>query len=204
MIFLIDNKVERQGSYHWDKSSLEKYKDYIIPFYSYDEIIAYGREKVFAEKNIILFHDSFFTDEKNKHIEEEPGKILDNLFKRAQDKKNKIVFFSGATQATVINEFDASLSVSRLYENLGDFIDGYQKFGSDIDLGIIGYGLNYKAEEHLEALQVIWDDMFRLEDFKRIKIDAIPSISEDLIKLYGLEREREYSSIELKALFKKK
>lgn len=202
MIYLIDNKKERQINFHWKENLFKKYQDVLKPFHSYNQIIEYGQETIFKENNIILFHDSFFSDQKNKDYSGKQIEIFERLNNRAQKRMNKIVFFSGSIKPTQFQEFKASLSVSKFYENLENFVQAYKSDKSNVDLRILAFGKNIEVEENLSAIQEIWNDLYNKSYLDDFFITELPSVDDDIIEYFNLKRDKRYSTIELKARLK--
>lgn len=67
MIYLIDDKKNRQEEFGWVKAYFDKYKNIIQPLYNIEDVSNIG-EKLYEEENIILYHESFldFTEKKRK------------------------------------------------------------------------------------------------------------------------------------------
>ena len=61
MIYLIDDKKNRQSDYGWSKEKLDKYIDTITSIYTYSEIKKMeDKAEIFKKGNTVIFHESFF------------------------------------------------------------------------------------------------------------------------------------------------
>ena len=68
MIYLLDDKKNRQLDYGWNDSRFKKYSDYVLPIYFYKDIEKEEiRREIFTSGNIVLLHESFFDNVLNQH-----------------------------------------------------------------------------------------------------------------------------------------
>lgn len=148
MIYLFDDKINRQIDYGWTSEKFENYSNTIRPIYQFDEendkIL---RESVFSQENVILFHESFFENSLNKHSKG-ANKIRLDLNNFAKNNQNfKLVYFSGSKRSRRIDQNVGHLPVSILYQNLELFIKECTEDQSD--LRFLLFGSNYNLEENL-------------------------------------------------------
>lgn len=147
MIYLFDDKKNRQTDYGWSKVQFEKYNAYLTPIYSYGEIKADDRKKIFQAGNTILFHESFFDNVEIVHQKNslEIRKKLNSY--SAENKDFNLVIFSGSKNSRKVVENSASLPVSIMYQNLKIFIDKTKD--GDTNLEYLLFGENIQLEKEL-------------------------------------------------------
>jgi len=158
MIYLIDDKKERQKNLGWGKDKLLNYKDILMPIHTIEEI-----EKVkkimFSIENIVLYHESFFDNPINLH-KKSSSEIKQDLINLSDKYRIIVVFFSGSISSKNIINKRASLPVSTFYKNLAFFLDSYRILKQDIDLNQIAFGNDFKREKLLELKLKIWNLLF--------------------------------------------
>lgn len=149
MIYLIDDKTNRQQDFGWDENKLLPYKDIIVSISCFSEMESREqRELMFSDGNIILYHESFFENIDYKH-KKDGNEIKNDLSKFPLKKKNsKIVFFSGSYNSREVSETGGSIPVSILYQNLDCFLNDYKKKGL-INLNYLFFGENPEIESKL-------------------------------------------------------
>lgn len=155
MIYLIDDKKNRQSDYGWSKEKLEFYLDVLIPIYTYDEInISEVRSEIFKEGNTIIFHESFFDniDIVHKSNSLEIRKKL-NEFSKNNEGFN-LVTFSGSKNSRKLTKNMGSLPVSVMYQNLSIFIDKTKN--GELNLEYLFFGENIKLEKELVETYRNW------------------------------------------------
>lgn len=81
MIYLIDEKVERQLSYGWSDNRFEIYKSNLIRIVNYEDLQDVSSHGILEEGNIVLLHDSFF---KNLKVSEQHEEIFKNKIKESK------------------------------------------------------------------------------------------------------------------------
>jgi CheY-like chemotaxis protein len=148
MIYLFDDKKNRQEDYRWTNEKFILYVDSIKPIYHYNEVKEeVVRSKIFSEGNIILFHESFFDTDFNRH-HKEAIEIRRKLEEFAQATPNfSLAFFSGSKSIRMLNQNVAYLPVSILYQNLEEFIQQAKK--GVVDLKYLLYGKKPNIEQDL-------------------------------------------------------
>jgi CheY-like chemotaxis protein len=149
MIYLIDDKTNRQRDYGWNEQKISFYKDKLVFISRYDQIKNLEIEKnIFSDDNLILFHESFFSNVENTH-RKDANDIRNDLIKCTQIKQNfKVIFFSGSYNAREINETGGSIPVSVLYQNLELFLDNYSQ-REKVDFLILFFGKKPEIENVL-------------------------------------------------------
>lgn len=147
MIYLFDDKKNRQSDYGWSKEKLGKYVEHLIPIYTYDQITVEDRTEIFKNGNTIIFHESFFDNVNiiHKTNSMDIRKRL-NLFAEENIEFNLIVF-SGSKNSRIIYKNSASLPVSIMYQNLEIFIK--KVIEGDLNLEYILFGENIDLEKKL-------------------------------------------------------
>jgi hypothetical protein len=150
MIYLIDDNRKRQQDSGWSNEKFEEYKDFIQPIYRLSEVTDNLRFEIFRnDKNVILYHESFFENSENKQSKD-VNEIRNELEKNAyEEKMGFFVNFSGSnSERRLNNNKSASLPVHILYKNLEFFIKEFQK-GNFYNLKYLLYGSNPDIENFL-------------------------------------------------------
>lgn len=159
MIYLIDDKKNRQSDYGWSKEKLEAYIDVLTPIYTYSEIPK-SEEKggILKEGNTIIFHESFFDNSDIIH----KSNSLEIRKKLNEFSKNNIgfnlVIFSGSKNSRKLSNNNASLPVSIMYQNLNVFIDKIKN--GDTNLEYLLFGENIKLEKELVEQFKNWNSHY--------------------------------------------
>ena len=162
MVYLVDEKKERQNNYGWNESRFKKYSDYLKPIYNKKQLDQI-KKTIFASKdNIILFHDSFFDDPKNRH-----KKKSDKIHQDLLDNELITITFSGSKASRHIYNKKASLPVRWVYENLEFFLERIED--NDINLNYLAFGKNYSFERIAEIRQDIWSSLYKFTDNEYIE-----------------------------------
>lgn len=148
MIYLFDDKKNRQLDFGWDDKRFHQFEDFIKPIYLYKEMEENNiREKMFSSNNIILFHESFFDYILNKQ-EKTALEIRERLNKLTKSTNDyKVVYFSGSKNSRKLEDNIGYIPVSILYQNLDVFIAKLKN--GDENLNYLLFGENYKIEEFL-------------------------------------------------------
>ncbi len=148
MIYLIDDKKNRQSDYGWSKEKLEIYLDVLTPIYTYSEIEkTEERAEIFKEGNTIIFHESFFDniDIIHKSNSLEIRKKLNDFSKN--NEGFNLVTFSGSKNSRKLAKNIGSLPVSVMYQNLSAFIEKIKNGESNLEYLL--FGENIKLEKEL-------------------------------------------------------
>ncbi|WP_374443463.1 hypothetical protein [Epilithonimonas sp.] len=175
MVYLFDDKKERQEDFSWNDERFLHFQDIIIPIYSYnDEEVE--KLNVFSEGNIILFHESFFD---GADAEQQKHKITDKYLTdyASQNDKSSVVFFSGSKSNRKIIDNLGFLPVSELYKNLEIFL--IKLLETDFNLKYLFFGNNFEVEEQL---------IKKLEHFNNIYGEPINDSENSNIVFQSLER----------------
>jgi hypothetical protein len=214
MIYLIDDKKQRQLGYGWDDMKIEKFIHFLKPIYSYDQILNDNiREKIFLPGSVVLFHESFFDAESNRHAK---NSITIRIELEKYAKKNhdfKLVFFSGSKNSRYQDKNIVYLPVSNLYRNLENFILNYSK--GDSDLRFLLYGRNHLIEEYLtNAYTKAHNELDQLLDYDSESINLYirpfqnfiqkPLLSFDEQTIFNKVSDNDLNDLVLKWLNKKK
>lgn len=174
MIHLIDDKKIRQNDNGWSAEKLGLFKDILTPIYSAEELTDFKKKELFIESNVILFHESFFDNPRNKHTKD-ADKIRQDLIQFANKYKTILVFFSGSIGNRVINKNIAYLPTNILYSNLETFLNYYSN--AQINIDYLVYGDNIKREENLLIKQKIWNSLYDLTEVPKNNIDFKSELS---------------------------
>lgn len=148
MIYIIDDNISRQKNSGWDQNRLFKYRKFVKAIHSIQDLSKQAKSEIFYSKNsVILFHESFFDNPKNK-TDKDVNDIRNNLSNYNYEKNNYYyVSFSGSNKERILKNRSASIPVSILYQNLEIFIEHYKN--NNIDLKYLLYGKNIEIEPKL-------------------------------------------------------
>lgn len=148
MIYLIDDKEGRQIDFGWNLERFEEYKDLLTPIHSYREITDNNLSgEIFNEGNVVLFHESFFDNELNIHVDDSLT-IRKRLTSYAErNSEFTVVFFSGSVLKRQIDNNQVWIPVSVLYNNLDVFLRKTRE--GEGDLRYLVYGKNPNLESEL-------------------------------------------------------
>jgi hypothetical protein len=158
MIYLLDEKKERQIKYGWSLDRFLKYKDIFTIVSDYEQLKSITSTTILdSPSNIIMLHDSFF---KNLDIEEKDVYEFKNRI-----KSNDLYFvtFGGSFDSTFYDNKTLQLRVHQFYRNLQNFLEN-----SLIDLRILAYGNNFENEEFLTIKNIIWNFLFQYDDLYKL------------------------------------
>jgi hypothetical protein len=169
MIYLIDDKKQRQINFGWNTEKLSNYAQILQPIYSKEELDNL-RETIFSSDNTILFHDSFFDNPINKH-DKNSIEIRQELIKYASREKRTVVFFSGSIASRNIEDSIAYLPVEILYNNLEVFCQNYIGNQGVSLINIIVYGKDYAKEEQLIIKNNIWNLLYDCENSSKLIVN---------------------------------
>ncbi|MBK9355601.1 MAG: hypothetical protein IPN09_17030 [Bacteroidetes bacterium] len=143
MIYLIDDKKDRQSKYSWTKEKFNFYKDEIVPIWTYEDMESEEfRREMFNEQNILIIHESFF-----KNIEHDRVNNIVQVKERLKSRENLVIYFSGGIYSRSKNANRIYLPISTLYQNLELFI--IKKRQNDINIDYLIYGKNKEIEIEL-------------------------------------------------------
>lgn len=158
MIYLIDEKKERQVKYGWSLDRFLKYKDIFTIVSDYEQLKDISSTTLLdSPNNIIMLHDSFF---KNLDIDE---KVVYEFKNRIRSNDLYFVTFGGSFDSTFYDNKTLQLRVHQFYRNLQNFLEN-----SYIDLRILAYGNNFKNEEFLTIKNMVWNFLFRYNDLDKL------------------------------------
>lgn len=115
MIYLIDDKKERQKDFGWNSEKFEQFSKILKPLYNLEDIGQIG-DKLYNDNNIILYHDSFLDFTINKKKAQDQREKLKNIASKSSNIS--IAFFSGSQGARSLHQNIAELPASILYQNL--------------------------------------------------------------------------------------
>lgn len=152
MIYLFDDKVQRQRDARWSKERFQQFSDIIQPISRYNQIEEETkRREIFSVGNIVLFHESFFDNVLNKHSQD--GIEIRNKLNAFASQNNDfhLAFFSGSINTRTLSRNVAYLPVSILYQNLEVFSTNART--GEINLRYLLFGANHEVEE------VLWNSL---------------------------------------------
>lgn len=161
MIYLIDEKKERQNKYGWTTERFQQYKNELIIVSNY-VVLQNITSKIILENsnNIVMLHDSFF---KNENVEEYDIQKFKN---KIESCGLKFITFGGSFDSIYYKDKILQLQVSRFYSNLQLFIENPSK-----ELRILAYGNEFEKEEFLLIKNSVWNFLFRYDDLYRLTAD---------------------------------
>lgn len=143
MIYIIDDKKDRQSKYSWTEEKLKFYKDEIVPIWTYEDMKSEDfRRQMFHEKNILIIHESFFNN-----IEHHRVKNIVEVKERLKSRENLVIYFSGGIYSRSKNANRIYLPISTLYQNLELYI--LKKRQNDTNIDYLIYGKNKEIEIEL-------------------------------------------------------
>lgn len=175
MIYLIDDKINRQMNAGWDLDKFKEYEKYIVPIHTYSDMknLDY-RKSMFSSDNVILFHESFFHNEVNTQLAD-INDIRNNLEEFAKNNPSAYyVSFSGSNSTRNLQNNAGSLPVNILYQNLEYFISSVQK-SNKYDISFLFYGENHTIEKELLSIVDV-----KIKDFDQGSKIEIPSLKKIL------------------------
>jgi len=161
MIYLIDEKKERQLKYGWSSERFLKHKNILTVVSDYKQLENITSKTLLdSPNNIIMLHDSFF---KNLDILE---KDVIEFKNRIQSKGLYYVTFGGSFDSTYYDDKTLQLKVKLFYSNLENFLENHS-----IDLRILAYGINFEKEEFLTIKNNVWNFLFRYDNLYKLSPD---------------------------------
>lgn len=179
MIYLIDDRKQRQEEGGWSSVKFSEYSEYIKLIYNYEELINLSNE-IYSSGNIVLFHESFTDNSSranNSLIKDFETKLKNEVKK---DNDFKLVYFSGSKKHRNLKDKIGYLPVEIVYQNLSVFVDQIQE--GIIDLKYLLYGNNHQIEEILYKKLRLKNDAieeFQVDDNKLINFVA-KSLDEEI------------------------
>lgn len=161
MVYLVDDKKERQEKLGWTKEKIDGYKDLLMPIYDYNDWQAVNKQ-LFASGNVLLFHESFFDNPVNAKTTE-ALKIRKNISAFAEANNFAMVTFSGSMGARKISGNQANIPFEILYRNLDIFLQGYGN-GKNIEIRKLAFGTNDRIEEIMHLKAIVWRALYDKKD----------------------------------------
>lgn len=175
MIYLIDEKHQRQHKMGWTAEKLTAFNDVLTPIYDNDGLQA-NKGDMFKEGNAVFLHDSYFDLAVNK-TGKDSIEIQRWLNEYAENKDFPIARFSGSMGARYFSEKQAFIPFEILYANLEVFLEEYKASGK-ILLKKLVLGRNGNIEEVLRLKTNIFNSLYEKKDLEVFKLSA--DIQEDL------------------------
>jgi CheY-like chemotaxis protein len=168
MIYIFDDKKNRQRLYNWSSEKFGKYAKVVRPIYEFNEVREEKeRQNIFVDGNTILFHESFFDADFNKHHKESLI-IRQQLEEFAQSHSNfYVAFFSGSKSSRMLDRNIAYLPVSIVYQNLEYFIS--KSSNGITDLRYLLYGKNPSQERDLVEKISFANNALEINDLPKVK-----------------------------------
>lgn len=147
MIYIIDEKTNRQSSFGWNAEKFEKYKELIYPIHDY-AILSDNSfvNAVFSIENVVLLHESFFNgiNLDNKAMANDFQNKLDSF---ANEGKIFVAYYGGSKRSRKIDGNKAYLPVSVFYEHLEVYLENCQS--GKMDINYLLWGDNPQIEKQL-------------------------------------------------------
>ncbi|WP_316832952.1 hypothetical protein [Pedobacter aquatilis] len=169
MVYLIDDKRERQQKLGWTQEKLAGFKDVLTPIYDNAELELHKGE-LFNEGNAILFHESFFDNPLNKK-NDEADEIGQRLAEFSEKRSFPIVRFSGSMGSRRIRDLLATMPFATLYQHLLIFLEFYRAT-HEVSFKKLVFGSNDQAEEILQHKAEIYRSLFDKQDTDSFKLNA--------------------------------
>jgi CheY-like chemotaxis protein len=187
MIFLIDDKKQRQLGYGWNDDKFNNVKKFVMPIYNYEQILEENiRNNIFKSGNVVLFHESFFDTTYNKH-EKDSITIRTELEKYAKSSEDfSVAFFSGSKNSRYREKNVINLPVGTLYANLEIFVEKY--VNGETDFRFLLFGENPEIEEYLiQSLEIANQNLDLIENYESSDKNLYLKPSKDFIQKPLLE-----------------
>lgn len=187
MIYLIDEKKNRQEKYGWSNKEFSMYNDIEIIYdvHTFESVVKLPN--FWSTVNRILLHDSFF---KNLGI----SRFDDTKFKEKL-MKNEVPFaiFGGSFSSIYISNDEVQLPVSRFYDNLKTFLESEEK-----DIRILVYGNNlYDKKDYIKyevwRFLYLFENDYSLSDIEIFELQKKLEFNEKIMNL--LEKYKVVSQI---------
>jgi hypothetical protein len=158
MIYLIDEKKERQLKYGWSSDRFSEYVEVLEVISNYEKLKEITSKTLLNNQgNFILLHDSFF---KNLDIEEKYVVEFKHLI---HSNGLFYVTFGGSFDSTYYDNKILQVKVNQFYTNLQNFLESSSK-----DLRILAYGNNFEKEEFLTIKNKVWNFLFGFDDLIKL------------------------------------
>lgn len=154
MIYLIDDKRERQEKYGVNFEFFKEYENILKPFWTYEEMEEKRiRNEIVSGGNIIFFHESFFKNHLNANFNTDFTLTRHKLINLVKCNKNThLVFFSGSISSRDVDDNIIYIPVSQFYSHLEIFLKNYKS--DDLDIKYLLYGRNPEIEKKIKTLYV--------------------------------------------------
>lgn len=151
MIYLIDEKTNRQSNYGWSAQKFEYYKEIIKPINGYDNFTNIEfNNTIVSEGNLVLFHESFFNgiEQNKKYLAEE---FKGKLEAAAISQKIELVYYGGSKNSRKRVGNITYMPVSVFYEHLELFLEKYtnEEYNKCDIIDYLIWGDNPKIEKEL-------------------------------------------------------
>lgn len=185
MIYLIDDKRERQQKLKWSAEKLAHFGDVLFPIYSNTQLQA-EKHQLFKTGNAVLFHESFFDNPLNKHDVDSVA-IGQALAEYSDRKTFPIVRFSGSMGSRRIDNQLATMPFINVYQNLVVFLENYRETGL-ISLNKLAFGTNDKVEEILQYKSEIYRSLYDKKDDEPFNLNI--KINQNLRQLEQLSNSK--------------
>ncbi len=144
MIYLIDDKKERQNDFGWNSEKFLQFSNSITPLYNINDISQIG-DNLYKNNNIILYHDSFLDFTSDKHKAQNQREKLKHIASNSPELS--VAFFSGSQGSRSHHQNIAELPASILYQNL-EFLANKHNQGFN-ELKYLLFGKNPDIEKVL-------------------------------------------------------
>lgn len=161
MIYLFDDKKNRQESYGWTENEFKLWEGKLTLVRDYSEYLQLDIEEVISDGNIILYHESFPTCVPYSERQSFQS-FHDYIIGGDYSTDIKVAKFSGSITNRDTNGNIAFLPVTNLYSNLESFINHVDKY--DIDFKYLLWGEDYEVEQELLGLIEEFDNEITEDD----------------------------------------
>lgn len=148
MIYIIDEKTNRQSSYGWNGQKFKKYSDVIKPIHDY---FSFGDNDfvnaILSKGNVVLFHESFF-NEIGRGKQKMADEFIEKMKSCALDGNIIVAYYGGSKRSRPKDDGQiVYLPVSKLYEHLEIFIK--KSLEGQNDINYLLWGNNPEIEKQL-------------------------------------------------------
>lgn len=144
MIYIIDEKKNRQEDFGWDTRDFSEYRTDIQTIHQVDEFIDKQNE-ILKGGNTVLYHESFLDNTEIKNKAQTIRKEFEYYAEKHPDFY--LVVFSGSKSSRSLNKNIAYVPVSVVYQNLKVFV--IKVLENDVNLKYLLFGENPEIEEYL-------------------------------------------------------
>lgn len=152
MIYLIDEKKNRQEKFGWSQQNFSAFNDVIIVIYDVQTFDLKVEESNFwSSDNIVLLHDSFFKNTSGTCLNSTAFKT------KLLSLGIVLVIFGGSFSSIYMSDSEMQLPVSKFYDHLGTYLKNKER-----DIRILAFGDN-NYDEGDEIKNKVWQYLYSFQ-----------------------------------------